>query len=189
MQDSALASYFKDASGLQKNDQAHVFSLTGMTGVGKPTFCGCAVQPRALLEQGENKHTSSNDTPKSYFKLFLCVQNTDDAHVLGLTGMGGIGKTALATALFNDMAPSFSGAACFLLDVHGRSGQPKGSLADRQKELLSTLSGMEHNFTDEAEGELTRILRGVSFKPAIAMRQCFMRSPGCVETVEADKNC
>ena len=170
MQYSAYATYFNDACGLQRMI-AHVLSLTGVGGVGNPMFCGCAVQLRASLEQGKIKIVCTNNTTKAYCKLLLCVQNTGNAHVLGLTGMGGIGKTALATALFNDLAPSFSGAACFLLDVRGRIGQPKGSLVDRQTELLSTLSGMKQKLEDEDEGELTRILRGVSFIPANTIRQ------------------
>ena len=36
------------------------------------------------------------------------------AHIVGLAGMGGIGKTTLATALFNHLLPAFSEASCFL---------------------------------------------------------------------------
>ena len=46
--------------------------------------------------------------------------------VLGLWGMGGIGKTTLAAKLFNSLLPGFGDAACFLGNVRSEAGQAGG---------------------------------------------------------------
>lgn len=58
--------------------------------------------------------------------------------VLGLWGMGGIGKTTLAAKLFNRLLPGFGDASCFLRNVCGEAG----GLVKLQQELLEALTGV-----------------------------------------------
>lgn len=70
--------------------------------------------------------------------------------------MGGIGKTTLATALYNRLLPAFSEASCFLQDVRGHMALHGGSVVDLQRTLLDRLCGPGIGITDEAEGTAER---------------------------------
>lgn len=71
--------------------------------------------------------------------------------MLGLWSMGGIGKTTLAKALFNDLLPNFGASACFLADVCNRASQQRG-LIDMQLQLLRALGASHHEVYDEDAG-------------------------------------
>lgn len=67
--------------------------------------------------------------------------------------MGGIGKTTLATALYNRLLPAFSEASCFLQDVRGHIALHGNSVVDMQRMLLERLCGLSISIIDEADGE------------------------------------
>jgi len=64
---------------------------------------------------------------------FLCTA-TDDVRIVGIHGMPGIGKTALAKVVFNQLCNGFEGS-CFLSDINERSKQVN-DLVPLQKQLL-----------------------------------------------------
>ena len=76
-----------------------------------------------------------------------------NTQVLGLWGMGGIGKTTLAAKLFNSQLPRFGDAACFLGDVRTEAGHA-GGLVKLQQELLKALTGSKVVVKDADSGML-----------------------------------
>ena len=71
--------------------------------------------------------------------------------VLGLWGMGGIGKTTLAAKLFNSLLPGFGDAACFLHSVRLEACHA-GGLVRLQQKLLKSLTGIPTVVGNAGEG-------------------------------------
>ncbi|XP_044475742.1 disease resistance protein RPV1-like [Mangifera indica] len=84
----------------------------------------------------------------------LLFEGLTEVCKVGIWVMGGIGKTTLANAVFNEISSDFE-ASCFIPNV--REASNKNQLPHLQKELLSTILGGAHldirlTFTKERLG-------------------------------------
>ncbi|XP_059649507.1 disease resistance protein L6-like isoform X2 [Cornus florida] len=68
----------------------------------------------------------------------LLSVNSDDVRVVGIHGMGGIGKTTIAKFIYNQLSQHFQPHCCFLEDVRATAQQQNG-LVHLQKQLISDI--------------------------------------------------
>lgn len=77
------------------------------------------------------------------------VRFDDKVQMLGLYGIGGLGKTTLARAIYNSMADQFE-VLCFLHNV--RENSAKHNLEHLQEMILSKIKGPKIRLGDVSEG-------------------------------------
>ena len=95
-------------------------------------------------------YTDGLESQMQEVKVLLDVGSDDVVHMLGIHGLGGVGKMTISTAVYNSIADHFE-ALCFLENV--RETSKKHGLEHLQSNLLSDTI---------AEDKLIGVKQGIS---------------------------
>ena len=79
----------------------------------------------------------------------LKIQSNDDVRIVGIWGVGGIGKTTIAKAIYNQISFDF-GSVSFLENV--KAIRKTGGIHDLQKRLLRDITGEKHYISNIGRG-------------------------------------
>ncbi|XP_042962662.1 disease resistance protein RPV1-like [Carya illinoinensis] len=91
------------------------------------------------------------ESREDYIKeKLLCIEE-NDVRMIGIHGIGGIGKTTIAKHMYNLIAEKFEGR-CFLADVRESSKQNRGRLRQLQEKILSNILGKSQRVDDDDHG-------------------------------------
>ncbi|KAM7469341.1 hypothetical protein LguiA_007524 [Lonicera macranthoides] len=88
--------------------------------------------------------------------------DSSSVSLLGICGMGGIGKTTIAKFVYDENYVSFDGS-CFLADIREMSGKPDG-LVGLQRKLLSSILNKKHGKIYNTHEGIIKIKEAVSSK-------------------------
>ncbi|XP_068343623.1 disease resistance protein RPV1-like [Pyrus communis] len=95
------------------------------------------------------KHIVGIDSRVQDIISYLSSGGSNDVLMVGIWGMGGLGKTTAAKAIYNQIHPQFEFKS-FLADV--RDATRKHDLVDLQKKLISDILKKKHEISCVAEG-------------------------------------
>ncbi|KAK2979397.1 hypothetical protein RJ640_022779 [Escallonia rubra] len=102
------------------------------------------------------------DEVKSLLEL-----GADDVRFIGIWGMGGIGKTTLASALFDNIVHQFTGGSIFLPEVREKS--EKCGLECLQQKIISQILRLENVKVDSISHGIDWIRSTVCHKKALVI--------------------
>ncbi|KAG7945297.1 hypothetical protein I3843_15G144500 [Carya illinoinensis] len=92
-----------------------------------------------------------------YISSLLCMEKKDIVHKVGIFGVGGIGKTTIAKAVYNEISSKFEGS-CFLKNIRETSQREDG-LVQLQKKLLSDILGPSMGCTIDFVDRGTNVIK------------------------------
>ncbi|XP_042483059.1 uncharacterized protein LOC122063414 [Macadamia integrifolia] len=82
------------------------------------------------------KHPVGLESRIDYVLSLLSKTSSSDVQFLVISGLGGIGKTTIATAIYNCIFENFS-KSCFLEDIREQASQPNGIVCLQEKLLYN----------------------------------------------------